>query len=727
MSAMFVGRVGGLAVALGIGAAAFNAAGLAVAESGASDQAATGTRSSAASEHQKPASAPSGVARQRVARGSSSAAPTGHSDSSPAASVATRVRPQARVAEAVADRASVNAATDPSPADVTPKESAAAVQNSAPVPTAALAVAPTVSVPTPASTVADPTPAPANEALATVALADLVGGGSPTAPIDSPIEWAGLAVARRGVAGPKAASVAQPAPVAAAVSFPSYTQGACTQSSAACVYIMGASGVPIPGPAYTPNVMSLYVQPNYPTTDYTTQTVWYPAGAYPVTGIKVLPLTISAAQGQTILEQTVNILQPGTEGQTTVPITFFGFSQSAVIGSLLQRSLTDPKVLPGVDRSQINFVTVGQEMNPNGGWFARFPGFNIPSAGEYFFGSTPEDAFPVTNYTLEYDGFADSPRYPLNFISALNAAMGILLIHPNYTNPKYFSTTYGTLGNPGIDPVMGMNGPGVACGDGSGSSTCISLPTTSETQKYYFIQTPNLPLLAPIRAIPLIGKPLAALIQPVLKVIVDLGYGDPAHGFTSATQPDANVPVPFGLFPQVSPVEVLQQLADGVVQGVKDFFGELGPSGSLATELSSIGSNLSKLSAKPMAFPTTPDQLLTSVQALVTNVGVRISAGASALYASLLSTADFVNAALVALPTYDFVLFVDGIKQAIGGQPIPGLINSIGRPIAADVGMAATIIVLQLAAWLEGVFAAVTGCGPAAPTTGLCVIPGVGP
>ena len=85
------------------------------------------------------------------------------------------------------------------------------------------------------------------------------------------------------------------------------------------------------------------------------------------------------------------------------------------------------------------------------------------------------------------------------------------------------------------------------------------------------------------------------------------------------------------------------------------------------------------------------------------------------------------NAALVALPTYDFVLFVDGIKQAIGGQPIPGLINSIGRPIAADVGMAATIIVLQLAAWLEGVFAAVTGCGPAAPTTGLCIIPGVGP
>lgn len=57
------------------------------------------------------------------------------------------------------------------------------------------------------------------------------------------------------------------------------------------------------------------------------------------------------------------------------------------------------------------------------------------------------------------------------------------------------------------------------------------MPTTSPlTQSYYFIRTENLPLLAPLRAIPIIGEPLAALVQPALKVIVDLGYGDPAHG-----------------------------------------------------------------------------------------------------------------------------------------------------------------------------------------------------
>jgi hypothetical protein len=44
----------------------------------------------------------------------------------------------------------------------------------------------------------------------------------------------------------------------------------------------------------------------------------------------------------------------------------------------------------------------------------------------------------------------------------------------------------------------------------------------------------DLPLLDPLRGIPVIGNPLADLVQPDLRVIVDLGYGD---GY-------ANVPTP---------------------------------------------------------------------------------------------------------------------------------------------------------------------------------------
>ncbi|MCB0933988.1 MAG: PE-PPE domain-containing protein [Mycobacterium sp.] len=539
---------------------------------------------------------------------------------------------------------------------------------------------------------------------ATPAVADLSGGGDPGAPVNTPVEWTAMAAARR-TASQAAAGVAPAASqvTAAAVGDPTYEFGACTQSSTACTYVLSPSGVPIPTATYTQNVMNFYVLPNAQSEQNTAQAVFTPEGAYPVTGIKGLPLTISAEQGKTILVNTIETLEPGPQ-PGDIPVTIFGFSQSAVISSLLQRDLTDPTMiglLPGLDRDTTTFVTVGQEMNPNGGWFARFPGLNAASLGEFFFGSTPENAFPTTNYTLEYDGFADSPRYPANILSTLNAAMGILLVHTEYANPNYFAKTYGTvLGS--YDPIMGTLGPGYACQNGA--TSCTRLPTTDADQAYYFIQTPNLPLLAPLRAIPLIGKPLADLVQPFLKVIVNLGYADPAHGFTSATQPMANLPMPFGIFPHVDPKEVIQQLAAAVPQGIHDFFAALGEGGQ--------GSGVTLPSL---------NQVVAVAKEIISTLPARISAGASALYATVLATADFLNALVVTLPAYDVSLFVEGIKQALNGQVIQGLVNAIGRPIAADIGMIGTISVFQLTVWLEGIAAAITGCGPAAPTTGLCI------
>lgn len=708
MSAMFVGRVGGLAVALGVGAVAFQAAGVAWADT-STDSASQSVESSAGPSVGRHA-ANAGPAR--AARAAASTAVRAGKNSSPAASrtaanpAAAKAQSALPVLPSVTRTAAPVAAAVAAPATavVTQPAASPAVVDSAPAVVAAVATASATST---ATTAAAPAPEAAPVAAfltnAEAALSDSAAGDNTDAPVNTPVEWSALAVARRGALG--AASVTPPAAAAAVAGAPTYDIGACTQASASCTYIMGPSGVPIPTDPYATTVMKYYVLPNTTQADTTAQLVFTPEGAYPVTGIKVLPLTISAQQGQTILENTIQTLQPGPV-PGNLPITIFGYSQSAVISSLLQRDLTSTiGLLPGVDRSQLTYVTVGQEMNPDGGWFARFPGLNVAALGEYFFGSTPENAFPTTNYTLEYDGFADSPRYPLNFLSDLNAAMGILLVHTNYANPNYFANTYGTvLGS--YDPVMGNFGPGVACN--ASSASCTELPTTTsslppqfDTQNYYFIQTPNLPLLAPVRAIPFIGKPLAALVQPVLKVIVNLGYGDQAHGFTSATQPLANVALPFGLFPQVSPKEVFQQLNAGVKQGIHDFFAAFGEKGG-------GGGQLPKL----------------NLDGVLKTMPARISSAASALYATLLSTADFLNAALITLPAYDVTLFAEGIKQAFSGQGqlIEGLVNAIGRPIAADVGMIGTISVLQIAVWLEAAFAAATGCGPAAPTTGLCIL-----
>jgi hypothetical protein len=60
--------------------------------------------------------------------------------------------------------------------------------------------------------------------------------------------------------------------------------------------------------------------------------------------------------------------------------------------------------------------------------------------------------------------------------------------------------------------------------------------------------TQNLPLLQPLRAIPVIGNPLAELLQPNLRVLVDLGYNP--NGY-------ADYPTAAQLWPGLRPMEDL--------------------------------------------------------------------------------------------------------------------------------------------------------------------------
>ena len=77
----------------------------------------------------------------------------------------------------------------------------------------------------------------------------------------------------------------------------------------------------------------------------------------------------------------------------------------------------------------------------------------------------------------------------------------------------------------------------------------------------------NLPLLDPLRAVPLLGNPLADLIQPDLRVLVELGYD------RTALQ---DVPTAFGLFPHVDAAALAAGLQQGAVQGVTTALADLG-------------------------------------------------------------------------------------------------------------------------------------------------------
>jgi hypothetical protein len=54
-------------------------------------------------------------------------------------------------------------------------------------------------------------------------------------------------------------------------------------------------------------------------------------------------------------------------------------------------------------------------------------------------------------------------------------------------------------------------------------------------------------------------------------------------------------------------------------------------------------------------------------------------------------------------------LFLNGITQAVNGQPIQGLINAFGEPIAANVGLTTVMSLFEFLVILNAVDTILTG------------------
>jgi hypothetical protein len=416
--------------------------------------------------------------------------------------------------------------------------------------------------------------------------------------------------------------------------------------------IMAGSGTPIPSPEYVSHVFDVFLQSQYP--NYTPEPVFYPAGNYALyTGVKSLPLDTSEAQGAQILDY--DITQQVSAGSDVVVKTQ---SQSSTIAGMVMSELASQ----GVSSKDVSFVITGDPNLPDGGLFERFAGLSLPSLGITFNGPTPSDLYPTTIYTLEYDGFADVPRYPIDIFSDLNSLAGIYYVHPTYDQVL---TT---------DQILPVDQGGQA----------IQLPTVGDTMTtYYMLPTKDLPLLEPLRSIPVVGKPLADLVQPDLRVLVNLGYGDPDYGWS---QGPANVPTKFGLFPSTADLQkVPALLAAGTQEGMTDFTRDV------SAEFASAGSSLPSLATltDPASATTgmtavmnSPENILAALSPdslandLVNGTNA-VSGALSAGYATLLPTADVANALLTSLPAYDVSLFAQGLQAG-------DIIDAIGQPIAAD-------------------------------------------
>jgi len=215
-------------------------------------------------------------------------------------------------------------------------------------------------------------------------------------------------------------------------------------------------------------------------------------------------------------------------------------------------------------------------------------------------------------------------------------------------------------------------------------NSAVQLPTTGGNTTYYMIPTPNLPLLAPVRLIPLVGDPLADLVQPDLRVLVNLGYGNINNGWSPGP---ANVTTPIGLFPtNINPADVLTALVNGIPQGITNAVNDL--KSPQLIDLSPLSLFLAGANTVGWTPSATPSLLqLLDAFAILGNTGTPVTPAnfGSSLLSLPKVLADTTTALAVNLPQYDAQLFT---SQLASGN----VLNAVGLPIAADLGVAPFIL-----------------------------------
>lgn len=219
----------------------------------------------------------------------------------------------------------------------------------------------------------------------------------------------------------------------------------------------------------------------------------------------------SQAVGGQILYNAVMDQINGGDVDADSPVVVFGYSQSASISVRLMERLADE----GVSDDLVRFVLIGS------------PGTS----------GVPTDLYHTDVYNYEYDPVAFQPTY-FNPLAYLNAALGFL-----YGHSVLLSATPEQV------------------------ASAIELPTSDPDSmaSFYMIPSELLPILAPLQLIPILGQPLYELLEPVTRILVNLGYGNIENGWPPG---DVDAPGGSALFPNVDLGELISALGNAVQSGI---------------------------------------------------------------------------------------------------------------------------------------------------------------
>lgn len=281
---------------------------------------------------------------------------------------------------------------------------------------------------------------------------------------------------------------------------------------AATAVIMGPTFMPDPAadPDYLRVVAQNFIGPttNCKAGNCTLIPLVTPEEFWPITGLDDLTLDQSIAVGVQLL---TTELEAQIAAAATEPVVFFGNSQSATLLTLAKRTLAD---LAPADKSRLIFVLLANPNRPNGGLLGRAAPTSVPNSGVSAAVATPIDTgIPTIDITFQYDAVADYPAYPSNFLSVLNTLAGARIHSGSTTTLNGYTEAELTaaISDPANRQIYG-------------DTMYITIPAKS------------LPLVDLLRTFGAENRlsnfttPIADLIEPTMRLLVELGYDRTSYG-----------------------------------------------------------------------------------------------------------------------------------------------------------------------------------------------------
>lgn len=288
--------------------------------------------------------------------------------------------------------------------------------------------------------------------------------------------------------------------------------------------------------------------------------VVYPAAFFPVFGSKTFDASVGegvsslngCVRGNSSCVYNSDASQNGDDPDQPVPppaahedYDIFGYSQSAVVASLVKRDLIANPRDEGDDTS---FFLLANPMRPNGGILARGPeGLTIPIIGITFYGATPTNScetgecMPTVDAAAQYDLMGgDAPASLTNVLAIANSLAAYYYLHGNLQDADFDDAVY----------------------QGSYGDT-----------DYYLYPSRRLPILMPFDGF--VPSPILTALDAPLRVLIEGAY---------ARDVNPGVATKVGLLPFRNPIKTAINLVKSVPTGLDDAAEEVSGDRPLGTE-----------------------------------------------------------------------------------------------------------------------------------------------